>query len=169
MPRQAAPLAVSPSERMILEAVAASDEIPESVKKRARVVLMAADGAANCTIGQEAGLARARVLLWRRRFSEQGIRGLWAIETAPPREPVSEKIEQAILEDCFSRTRLGVWMPKDPSFSWTVHNLAKRHGVSPATVQRIFRKHGIEIERSYRLDKGVVVGKLKVSPIPCSV
>jgi Homeodomain-like domain len=166
MPRPAPPLAVSPSERMILEAVAASDEIPETVKKRARVVLLAADGISNSSIGQEVSLARPRVLYWRRRFLEQGIRGLWPVETVPPRERVSEDVEQAILEDCFSGARTGVWIDGDPSLSWNVRSLAKRHRVSPATVQRIFRKHGIEIERFRSLDVGIVLDQLKVSPDP---
>src|SRR4051794_35031436 len=159
MPGPAPPLAVSPAERMILEAFAASEEIPESVKKRARVVLMAADGAANCTIGREVSFARPRVLFWRQRFLEQGIRGLWAIESVPPRERVSEQIEQAIVFDCLNGPRLTgalyremLW---DPSLNWNVRNLARRHGVSPATVQRIWKKHGIEVERAYKLDRGV--------------
>src|SRR3982750_177477 len=137
MPRPARPLAVSPSERMILEAFAASEEIPENVKKRARVVLMAADGAANCTIAREVSFARPVVLSWRQRFSEQGIRGLWSIASVPPRERVPEKIEQAILADCLNGPRLtGALyreMEWDPSLGWNVRNLARRHGVSPAT------------------------------------
>ena len=170
MPGPARPLAVSPSERMILEAFAASEEIPESVKKRARVVLMAADGAANCTIGREVSFGRPRVLFWRQRFSEQGIRGLWAIESVPPRERVSEQIERAIVFDCLNGPRLTgalyremLW---DPSLNWNVRNLARRHGVSPATVQRIWKKYGIHLDRAYKLDRGVFLDNLKVSRDP---
>jgi hypothetical protein len=43
---------------MILEAVAAIEERPKSVNKKAREWLMAADGAANCTMGREVSFVR---------------------------------------------------------------------------------------------------------------
>ena len=106
MPKAAPPLALSPSERIILEAVVASDQIPGNVKKRARVVLMAADGADNCTIAREVSLARSRVLFWRRRFPELGIRGLWDRDGVLPRDRIPEEVEQAIVFDCLYRSRL---------------------------------------------------------------
>jgi hypothetical protein len=69
MPRMTPPLAVSPPERLILETVAASEQLPANVRKRARVVLMAGDGADNCTIGLDVCMHRSRVHFWRRRFS----------------------------------------------------------------------------------------------------
>ncbi len=97
MPRLAAPLAVSPPERLILEAAVASDQIPDNVKKRARVVLMAADGAKNCTIGLDVGMHRSRVIFWRARFRNDGIRGLWDRPGSNPRDPIPQKVEEAII------------------------------------------------------------------------
>lgn len=80
---------MSPPERAILEAIIGSAEIPGRVKKRAQVVLMAGDGASNCTIGQKVAISRPGVLRWRQRFTERGIRGLWDAEgPPPPKEPV---------------------------------------------------------------------------------
>jgi transposase-like protein len=155
-----------------VEAVAASEEIPENVKKRARVVLLAADGAANCTIAREVSLARPRVLYWRQRFAKQGIRGLWDLEGVRPQDRISEAAEQAIVFDCLYRPRLSgdvcvEQMLVDSSLNWNVRNLARRHGVSPATVQRIWKKHGIRMQR-YRskLDRGVDIRQLKISQDP---
>ena len=170
MPKAAPPLALSPSERIILEAVVASDQIPGNVKKRARVVLMAADGADNCTIAREVSLARSRVLFWRRRFPELGIRGLWDRDGVLPRDRIPEEVEQAIVFDCLYRSRLSgdvsVQMLWDPSINWNVRNLARRHGVSPATVQRIQKKHGVRMLRRWHVDNGVDLQKLKISPDP---
>jgi Helix-turn-helix domain len=129
MPRSAPPLVVSPAEQIILEAVVASEEIPESVRKRARVVLLAADGAANCTIAREVSLARPRVVFWRQRFGEQGIRGLWDLEGVRPQDPIPEAAEQGIVIDCLYRPRLSgavcvEQMLVDPSINWNVRNLA---------------------------------------------
>jgi hypothetical protein len=96
----APPLVVSPAERLILEAVVDSDQIPDAVKKRARLALLAADGARNFQIGREVGMHRSRVLYWRRRFSDAGIRGLWNREGVLPQERIPEKVERAIVFDC---------------------------------------------------------------------
>jgi len=140
MPRTTPPLAVSPPERLILDTVAASDQLPANVRKRARVVLLAGDGADNCTIGLDVGMHRSRVHFWRRRFSASGIRGLWDTEGVLPQERIPEAVEQAIVFDCLHRLRMsGEFsdpMHWDPSINWNVRNLARRHGVSQATVQK---------------------------------
>jgi hypothetical protein len=49
-----------------------------------------------------------------------------------------------------------------PGLRWTVRNLAIRHGISRASVTRIWKKHGIQMARM----NGIHLGKLKVSPDP---
>ena len=167
MPWQPAPpLAVSPSERIILEAIRGSNEIPQNVRKRARIVLLAADGVANHAIGRELRIARPRVLHWRRRFEDQGIRGLWDQEGVSPAEKIPEEVEQAIVEDCLYRNRLSLWLEWDASLNWNVRNLARRHGVSRSSVQRIWKKYGIRMQRYRNLDLGVDIQRLKISQDP---
>jgi hypothetical protein len=158
--QSALPLTVSPSERAILEAVTGSEQIPERVRKRARVVLMAARGVANHQIAVDAGLARARVLYWRQRFQQGGIRGLWDREGYLPAEPIPEAVERDIVEECLYRPRLSgaaciEQMLVDPSINWNVRNLARRHGISPASVQRIWKKYGVRMQRYRHIDRGV--------------
>jgi len=164
----AQPLAVSVSERRILEEVIASRSTPKEIRKRGRIVLMAGEGVANYRIGQEVGLSRPQVLVWRRRFQEEGILGLWDAPGTLPAEPIDDAVEQAIVNDCLYQSRLTVSMEMlwDPSLHWNVRNLARRHGVSPATVQRIWKKHGIRMERHRQLDQGVDISQLKISPGP---
>jgi hypothetical protein len=50
----------------------------------------------------------------------------------------------------------------DPSLRWTVRNLALRHRISRASVNRIFQKHGIQMAGL----NGINLGKLKISPDP---
>jgi hypothetical protein len=126
------PLTVSPPERLMLETVAASEQLPESVRKRARVVLMAGEGADNCTIGLDVGMHRSRVHFWRRRFSASGIRGLWDTEGVLPQERIPAAVEQAIVFDCLHRPGLSgdlfLEMMWDSSINWNVRNLARRRG-----------------------------------------
>ena len=128
--------------------------------------MLAADGAANCTIGRQLKAARPRVLHWRQRFEDQGIRGLWDIAGTAPQERVPEAVEQAIVFDCLYRNRLSLWLDWDKSLNWNVRNLARRHGVSRSTVQRIWKKYGIRMQRSRHLDQGVDVQRLKISQDP---
>ncbi len=43
---------------------------------RARIILRAAEGAAHVEVAEELGVSVPTVLLWRRRFKEQGLAGL---------------------------------------------------------------------------------------------
>jgi hypothetical protein len=128
------PLAVSPPERLILETVAASEQLPANVRKRARVVLMAGDGADNCTIGVDVGMHRSRVHFWRRRFSASGIRGLWDREGTLPQERIPEAVEQAIVFDCLYHPRMsGEFadpMQWNSSLNWNVRSLARSSRMS---------------------------------------
>src|SRR5205085_4133819 len=154
-------LPLSSAEAVILEAVAASAEISARVRKRADIILRAAQGVANHRIAQQLSLSREQVVRLRKRFLAQGIRGLWDMERAQERIP--EAIEQAVVFDCLYRPRLTMLIEDDdPSLRWNVRNLAQRHGISRASVGRIFQKYGIQITGL----KGINLGKLKISPDP---
>ena len=127
---------------------------------------MAGEGKANHEIGEEVNIVRTRVLRWRRRFEEQGIRGLWDVESIPPRQRIPEAVEQAIVFDCLYRFRLSVWVDDDISLGWTARGMSLRHGVSPASVQRVWKKYGIVMQRLRHSDLGVDLKQLKISQDP---
>ena len=54
----------------------------------------------------------------------------------------------------------------DPSIDWNVRNSARRHRVSPATVQRVWKKYGIRMVRPHQSDHGVDLQTLKISQDP---
>lgn len=155
------------SEQAILEAAAASDDIPDCVRKRVRIILRAAEGAPNNRIAQDLSITRASVVRWRGRFLAQGIRGLWNLERVPPRERIPEAVEQAIVFDCLYRPRLLMLPPWDdePGIRWNVRNLAVHYRISRASVGRILKKHGIQMARQI----GIHLEKLKLSPDPLFV
>src|ERR1700686_2539657 len=159
----APPLPLSSSEHFILEAVAASDEIPAPVRQRAGIILSAAEGVPNNRIADDLSITRAKVLQWRKRFLAQGIRGLWDTERVPPRERIPEAVQQAVVLDCMYQSRMGLWLWDGiPGLRWTARNLAKRHGISRASVGRIMKKRGIQMARL----NGINLAKLKISTDP---
>jgi hypothetical protein len=138
-------------------------EIPARVRQRADIVLRAAAGVPNHRIAQDLSISRVCVLRWRTRFLTRGIRGLWASPRPPLRKPIPEAVELAVLSDCFYHPRLtSLLLDTDPSLCWTVRNLASRHGISPASVGRIFQKHGVEMAGL----NGIKLEKLKISLDP---
>jgi transposase len=67
---QAAPVALSESQRAVLEAIVRRATSPQRAVTRARIVLQAAAGARNQEIGESLGLQRATVRRWRVRWNE---------------------------------------------------------------------------------------------------
>jgi transposase len=137
----AEPLPVSPEHRQILERWVRAPSTPQNVVLRARLVLMAATGAANNRIAAELGVTRSTVILWRSRFAEGGPTAL--TETAPGRgrKPAigAERIK-AIVDATLHTTPPG-------ETHWSCRSMAKAQGVSPATVQRIWDAHGLAPHR----------------------
>lgn len=76
MARRAVPIELSAEERDELVRLTRSGRAPQAVARRARVVLLAAEGAENQQIAAEVGLNENAVGLWRRRFRWERLAGL---------------------------------------------------------------------------------------------
>src|SRR4051812_46786746 len=75
--RAAAALPLRPGDRAELQRWLRSSSVRPRTAQRARLVLLAADGLPNHRIAQQAGVSRPTVALWRSRYAEQGLAGLW--------------------------------------------------------------------------------------------
>jgi transposase len=64
------------ADRAGLEAISRRGSAPYRLVMRARIVLLAADGLANCGIAARLGVCEDTVRKWRRRYREQGVDGL---------------------------------------------------------------------------------------------
>src|SRR4051794_41769778 len=74
--RPAPALVLRPGDREELERWTRSSRVPASAAKRARIVLLAADGTANTRIAELVDATVTTVLSWRGRFPGQGRGGL---------------------------------------------------------------------------------------------
>src|SRR5512134_2481496 len=72
----APPLVITGSEREAMVALSRAGRTEQRIATRARIVLRAADGAANEHIAAELGVDKMTVLLWRRRFEVERLAGL---------------------------------------------------------------------------------------------
>ena len=137
----AARLALSQAERKQLVALARHRGSPRGIVLRIEIVLGAAQGLANRVLARKLSTSVPTVLLWRKRFESDGLAGI--LEDRPrsgrPKR-ISADQEAAIVEATLKTT------PKDAT-QWSVRGMAAVQKVSPATVQRIWKKHKLQPHR----------------------
>jgi transposase-like protein len=78
------PLVITDEERAELGRRVRAHTTPQRAAKRARVVLLAADGVPNRQIGPIVGMNQHTVAQWRRRFAAEGLAGLGGPPAAGP-------------------------------------------------------------------------------------
>jgi transposase len=142
MPRAAAPpLRLTERESEQLLQVMKLRSTPQSVALRIQIVLRAAEGIANKVLARQLSTTLPTVLLWRKRYQDGGLAGI--LEDRPrsgrPKE-ISAELEAGIVETTLHST------PKDATH-WSVRSMAKSQGVSPASVQRIWKRHHLQPHR----------------------
>lgn len=136
----APPLAVSESEAEALRAMTRAGTTEQRTAMRARIILRAADGAAHVQIADELGVSVPTVLLWRRRFKEQGLAGL-ADAPHPGRPRVyGREVRERILATTLTRP--------EGTTHWSTRRLAKEVGVSPSTVARVWQEGRLKPHRT---------------------
>jgi Homeodomain-like domain len=138
MSRAAARLAISDGQREVLETLAKSQSAAHRVVRRARVLLLAGDGVSNSAIGEMAGVSRPTVLAWREQFEKEGLAGFGeGAEGRGPKPSIREEKVAEIVE-------LALHSKPDGETHWSCRSMAKRVGVSPASVQRIWPARGLK-------------------------
>lgn len=78
-----------------LEQWVAAHGTPQQVAMRCRIVVAAAAGKSDVAIAEQLSVNRHTVILWRKRFAEEGLDGLWDIAPGRGRKPISAKIRVA--------------------------------------------------------------------------
>lgn len=106
------------------------------LKRRARILILRADGWTRNQIAVELGINLAVVRLWERRFASSGLAGLANArgQGAKPKIP-SEKINLLL--------KLTAEPAPPPAYRWTVKLMAHQTGLAPSNVQRLWAAHGI--------------------------
>src|SRR5215208_4650629 len=119
------PLALRPGDREVLESWCRAGTVESRFAKRARIVLLAANGVSNREIGEVVDLHYNQVAVWRRRYDEFGVVGL-SDEERPGRPCVYDHDDVLLLVKTVTEP------PPDGSTRWTMEALAEAmaaHGV----------------------------------------
>lgn len=147
--RVAVRVVLSAEERAELERLAVGRQVPARVGERARIVLLAAEGKQNREIARLCGVARKTVSLWRRRFVERRISGILKDAPRPGRRRrISEDVVREIVRKTTQETPQG-------RTHWSTRSLAQKMGLSPSTIGRVWRRHGLKphLSRTFKLSK----------------
>src|ERR1700740_310062 len=115
---------------------------PQQVALRCRIVLGAAQGEADSAIARRLSVNRNTVILWRKRFVESGLDGLWDIAPGRGRKPIYEMDKIAAIVDATLQTK-----PAGMTH-WSCRTLAEQQGVSKSTVNNIWGAHHLQPHRT---------------------
>lgn len=141
MSSAAAPLAVTPAQREVLERVARSSTAAHREVVRARVLLDAADGLGNKTVAARRGVTPVTVRAWRVAFEADGLSKWGKVEKGRGRKPSISDEKVAEIVELTTKTR-----PPGQTH-WSTRTMAERAGVSKDTVRRIWNELGLQPHR----------------------
>jgi transposase len=132
---------LSAGEREQLAAIAADRNQPRKHVERARIVLAPAERHSAQQVAQSIGVSRPTVWRWQQRFAESGVDGVLRDKTRKPgKAPIAAEIAaQVVALTCAE--------PQREATHWTGRAMAKAIGISPGSVQRIWRAHKLQPHR----------------------
>lgn len=93
--------------------------------------MAAAAGKSDVAIADELSVNRYTVILWRKRFGDEGLDGLWDIAAGRGRKPIYEIDKIAAMLDATLQTK-----PAGMTH-WSCRTMAQAEGVSKSTVNNI--------------------------------
>jgi len=140
MGKPAVAIKLTEAERLELEGVARRRRTAQGLARRARIVLLAADGLENQEICTALAVDGNTVTKWRRRYAERRFDGLMD-EPRPgaPRQIGDEEIAETI--------RLTLETTPRHATHWSLRSMAKAVGYAPSTIHRIWKAFGLQPHR----------------------
>lgn len=131
------------NERTKLERLMRTQSGSAALARRARLILMSADGVAFNEIRTRLGCDVRYVQRWRERFAVDRIAGLQGLERGRRAKTIDAKLEAKVLHYTVSRR------PADGSTHWSSRKLARElQGLlSHSAIANIWRAHGLKPHR----------------------
>jgi len=139
--KKADALVITQEQQIIMDAWIRAKKTPQRIVLRSRICLLAAEGVSHNAIAKKLNTSRSTVILWIKRFEEQGLTG------------ISEDATHGLSSRCFDAIKVKSIVeatlhtkPKDATH-WSTRTMAKVQGVSHSTIQRIWDAHGLQPHR----------------------
>ena len=138
---------LSGEDRDWLEKVSRSRTEAVRLSERALIVLLAADGKNNREIGLSLGVTEAKAARWRGRFIDQGRIGLEQDAPGRGRKPTYPPEMVAMVVRRTTRQK------PEAATHWSRRVMARATDLSPSTIGRIWRQHGLKphLSRTFKV------------------
>ncbi|MGH8766789.1 MAG: IS630 family transposase [Burkholderiales bacterium] len=133
--RTASVIELTDAQRQRLQRWTRSSTVSVRLARRARIILLAAEGMDNPRIAGEVGVGRIQVGRWRKRFAQSGLSG---IEADLPRSGRKRRINAGKI------VRLTTQSMPEGATHWSTRRLAAKVGISDSSVLRIWRANGLK-------------------------
>jgi transposase len=138
---------VSGTDRQASMAIVTDRNSPQKHVWRAQIVLLTGDGCGTMELTRRTGTSKTAVWRWQRRFVTEGVPGLLRDKTRPSCiPPLGPEVKARVV----AATQAAA--PGETTH-WTSVAMAKHIGISVSSVQRIWRKHGLQPHRVQALDR----------------
>ena len=100
-------LSLTDEDRRILEGWVRAHSTPQQLVKRARIILLAAEGMSNTDIAKAVGVSRPTVIEWRKRFLAEGVDTLTKIQPGRGAKPkyTKEKVQQIVEATLYTKPK----------------------------------------------------------------
>ena len=133
---------LSPPERRELQRMSRSRSVRAEDARRARIILSLASGSLSLwAISREQRCSINTVRMWRDRFKEQRLPGLWSRHRGRAPSEGIEKLEARIIDWTLHRK------PADGSTHWSSRKLGSALGIDHMRVARVWAKAGLQPHR----------------------
>jgi transposase len=140
MPSSAAALVVAPAELAVLRRWASAVQAPAALVRRAKILLLAAEGVPNTEIAERLGISRPTVIAWRSRYAHEGLTGQLADRPRRGRPHTARRDRRAAI--------LATTLAPPPKHlgitHWSSRLLASELGISHSTVARVWAEHDLK-------------------------
>jgi transposase len=142
-------LIMSDTDKAALRRIVRNGHTPQKVALRARIAVMSAEGLPTSRIMKELGTSTPTITRWRTRYEAAGVAGLLRDRTRPGRK---KRIDEARVREVVEQT-----LNERPqgATQWSTRSMAAATGLSPATIRRIWKQHGLKphLVRSFKLSR----------------
>ena len=154
MPKRYKPISCSKTDIVELNKIATSSDEPR-LSLRARIVLACIEGRQVKDIAAELNERPNTVILWRRRFDEQGISGLYNLPRGKNAYRYGSDLRERLLA-LLSET------PPNGEPRWTGELLSGRLCVPAAVIWRLLRKEGIRLTNPPPAEPEVITASCEI-------
>jgi len=126
--------------RRDLEKLVRTPSTAAGLSRRARAILLMADGVSGAEVARRCGYTTVQVSRIRRRVTEEGIPGIYE-RPRSGRPPVISSRKRAQV------VAITLRKPESGLSQWTTREVARRTGISHTTVHRIWKAHDLKPHR----------------------